>query len=145
MDNKKENSMRRFKVELRVSNIKDRILAEAGMIDSGKIWSLKIMSTVDSGATRLALPASVVKKLGLTATKQVRVRYADRRTEVRDAVGEVGVELLGRDGTFTAIIEPHRHTASVGAIVLEDLDLLVDCTTQKLVPRNSKYIVSESE
>lgn len=145
MNIKKENGMGRFKVELRVSNNRDRILAAAGMIESDKIRSLKIMGTVDSGATRLVLPAAVVKKLGLTATKKVRVRYADRRTEVRDAVAEVGVELLGRDGSFTAIVEPLRHTVLVGAIVLEDLDLLVDCTTQKLVPRNSKYIVSESE
>ena len=29
--------------------------------------------------------------------------------------------LLGRHGTFTAVVEPGRQTALVGAIVLEDL------------------------
>jgi hypothetical protein len=29
-----------------------------------------------------------------------------------------------------------RETALVGAIVLEDLDLLVDCVDQRLVPRD---------
>jgi hypothetical protein len=36
----------------------------------------------------------------------------------------------------TAIIEPKRETALIGAIVLEYLDLLVDCTAQKVVPRD---------
>jgi hypothetical protein len=37
---------------------------------------------------------------------------------------------------FTAIVEPKRATALIGAIVLEDLDPLVDCTNQRLVPRD---------
>jgi predicted aspartyl protease len=137
--------MGRFKVAMQLTNNKDRILAENGTIEMKKVRTLKIQGVVDSGATRLVLPASVVKKLGLTVAKQVRVRYADRRVAVRDAVQEVHVELLGRDGNFTAIVEPKRRTALIGAIVLEDLDFLVDCTLQKLVPRNSKYIVSEIE
>ena len=36
------------------------------------------------------------------------------------------VELNGRHGTFSVIVEPKRKTALIGAIVLEDLDLLVD-------------------
>ena len=30
-------------------------------------------------------------------------------------------------------------------LLLEDLDFLVDCAAQKLVPRNPKYVVSEIE
>jgi hypothetical protein len=52
---------------------------------------------------------------------------------------------LGRDGVFSAIIEPDRKDALIGAIVLEELDLLVDCTTQTLRPRDPKEIVSEIE
>jgi hypothetical protein len=51
---------------------------------------------------------------------------------------------LGRDGVFTAVVEPKRRTALIGAIVLEDLDFLVDCT-QQLVPRDPRFVVSEVE
>ena len=44
--------------------------------------------------------------------------------------------LLGRHGTFTAVVEPGRQTALVRAIVLEDLDLLVDCVGPRVVPRD---------
>jgi hypothetical protein len=52
---------------------------------------------------------------------------------------------LGRHGVFTAVVEPKRESALIGAIVLEDLDFVVDCTTQRLVPRDPRYVVSEIE
>lgn len=39
-------------------------------------------------------------------------------------------------GTFTAIVEPKRTTALIGAIVFGDLDLRVDCGQQRVVPRD---------
>jgi hypothetical protein len=46
---------------------------------------------------------------------------------------------------FTAVVEPNRKTALIGAIVLEDLDFLVGCTGQRLIPRDPRYVVSEIE
>ena len=51
--------------------------------------------------------------------------------------------LLGRDGVFSAIVESKRETALIGAIVLEVLDLLVDCANLRLMPRDPKYVISE--
>ncbi len=59
----------------------------------------------------------------------------DARPSERLAEGAY-VQLLGRHGTFGAIVEPKRTTALIGAIVLEDLDLLVDCTAQRVIPRD---------
>jgi predicted aspartyl protease len=144
--NQKRDAMGRFSVDFEVSNNKDRIRAEDGTIKPDDVRRITIRGVVDSGATRLVLPESVVKKLGLPVTKnKVKVRYADRRVGTRDAVEEVHVELQGRSGNFTAIVEPKRRSALIGAIVLEDLDFVVDCTAQKLVPRNPKYVVSEIE
>ena len=55
------------------------------------------------------------------------------------------LQMLGREGTFTAVIEPKRETALVGAIVLEDLDLLVDCTSQRVIPRDPRGPTAEIE
>ena len=68
-----------------------------------------------------------------------------RRHAVRATVEGVQVELLGRHGVFTAAVEPRRKTALIGAMVLEDLDFLVDATHQRLVPRDPKMIISEAE
>ena len=53
------------------------------------------------------------------------MRYADGRRATRPVVSNVWLQLLGRDGVFSAVIEPDREDALIGAIVLEELDLLV--------------------
>ena len=50
-----------------------------------------------------------------------------------------------RDGIFSAIVEPKRDTALIGAIVLEELDLLVDCKRSAPGTRDPKYVISEIE
>ncbi len=74
-----------------------------------------------------------------------RSANADGRTRTRDTVADVEIEIQGRKGTFTAIVEPSRSEALIGAIVLEDLDFLVDCLHQRLVPRDPRFVISEIE
>ena len=83
--------------------------------------------------------------LGLPLGDPIKVRYADGRRARRKVVEGVYVQLLGRHGTFTAISEPKRETALIGAIILEDLDLLVDCVDQRLIPRDPSGVTSEIE
>lgn len=105
---------------------------------------MKIKGVVDPAATSLVLPLAVVKKLGLPATGQVQVRYADGRTTTRETV-EASLELMGRHGVYTAIVEPERRTALIGAFVLEDLDYLVDCRHQRLLPRDPRFVITYIE
>ena len=135
----------RFAVQFEVANHVDVVDEQRGLLQPDKVRRLTISGVVDSGATRLVLPESVVKKLGLPSQGKVKVRYANRQTETRDAVKEVHVQLQGRDGVFTAVVEPKRRTVRIGAIVLEDLDFVVDCTHQRLVPRDPRYIITEVE
>jgi hypothetical protein len=81
----------------------------------------------------------------LPLSSKVAVRSADGRKAQRSTAEAAYVEILGRHGTFTAIVEPKRASALVGAIVLEDLDLLVDCTNQRVVPRDPRTPVYEIE
>ncbi len=144
-DENGERIVGRFHVYFEVANYRDLMRAEDGTLDPSKVRRCKLRGLVDCGASRLVLPGSVVKKLGLPVTKRVRVRYADRRTAIRDAVANVHVELLGRTGVFTAGVEPKRRTALIGAIVLEDLDFIIDPSGERLMPRDPKYVVSEIE
>lgn len=93
----------------------------------------------------LVLPQATVKKLGLSLGGSVKVRYADGRRAARREAKPVLVRLAGREDIFSAIVEPKRQTALVGAIVLEALDLLVDCQSQRVVPRDPSGAVYEIE
>ena len=46
---------------------------------------------------------------------------------------------------IAAIVEPKRTEALIGAIVLEALDLLVDCSREQLIPRDPSGPLYEIE
>jgi predicted aspartyl protease len=138
-------TMGRITLEFTIANNDDLALVRTGILPPDQVRQVRLQGVVDTGATRLVLPESAVKQLGLAPSGQATVRYADRRSATRDLVKDVSVELLGRQGVFTALVEPDRADALIGAIVMEDLDFLVDCSTQTLQPRDPNGIVSEVE
>ena len=140
-----EKDMGRISIEVELTNAEDLTRVKDGTLAPDKVRRVRLLGWVDTGASYLVIPASVVHQLGLPEKGQAGVRYADRRTETRKVVDQVNVALLGRDGTFKAIVEPGRTDALIGAIVLEDLDLLVDCRTQTLQPRDPTQIIAEIE
>jgi len=145
MPGKGANGVGRISIDFEVANNDDLVRARDGHLSPDQVRRQRINGLVDSGATRLVLPQAVAKQLGLRLGKKIKVSYADgRKAERREAEG-VYVELIGRNSIFKAIVEPRRKTALIGAIVLEDLDLLVDCQQQQLVPRDPSGPIYEIE
>jgi predicted aspartyl protease len=138
-------TMGRISLEFSIANYADVVLARQGGLAPDRVRRVTLKGVVDTGATRLVLPEAAVQQLGLIPSGQATVRYADRRSATRSLVKDVSVELLGRQGVFTALVEPDRADALIGAIVMEDLDFLVDCATQTLQPRDPNGIISEVE
>jgi predicted aspartyl protease len=141
----KENPMGRFAVEVELSNYDDVARAKSGGLTVDGIRRERVRGVVDSGATRLVIPEAVAKRLGLEISGVAQVRYADGRTAQRPIARAIQLSYGGRESVFNAIVEPGRESALIGAIVLEDLDLIIDCARQQLVPRDPKQIVSEAE
>jgi predicted aspartyl protease len=140
--------MGRFAVDVEITNFEDLVRVKDGRLKPDNVRRKIVQGVVDSGATKMVLPESLVKELGLPLWKsktKIKVKYGDGRRGIRNEVGGVYIQLQGREGLFTAIVEPKRDTALIGAIVLEDLDFLVDCKELRLVPRDPDYVVSEVE
>jgi clan AA aspartic protease len=145
MQRKGANGVGRFSVEFEVANNDDLALVRRGMLRAKEVRRRRISGVVDPGAVTLVLPGAVVKELGLPELKKIKVKNADGRRAQRQVVEAAHVELLGRNDTFSAIVEPKRETALIGAMVLEGLDLLVDCKNQCLIPRDPSGPVYEIE
>ena len=137
--------MGRVTVELVIAN--NRNVLALGNVDTvlDGVKHVVVTGIVDSGAMRLVLPQHIVDQLGLQPHGETMVRYADDRREMRPVVSNVWLQMLGRDGVFNAVVEPRRKDALVGAIVLEDLDLRVDCGTQAVYPRDPDTTITEIE
>ncbi len=145
MRSKGANGVGRVSIEFKIANNDDLALVRRGLLRDDQVRRQTISGVVDPGASKLVLPQAVVKQLGLPLGDKTLVRYADGRTAQRREAKEVYVEILGRSDTFSAIIEPKRTSALVGAVVLEDLDLLVDCQRQRVVPRDPNGPIYEIE
>jgi hypothetical protein len=105
MRTKGANGVGRFRVEFLVANNDDLALVRRGLLRPEQVRRETIGGVVDSGAAKLVLPQAIVKQLGLPLGDKINVRYADgRRAQRRETEGAY-VELLGRNGTFTAIVE----------------------------------------
>jgi hypothetical protein len=65
----KDKKMGRVTATITVTNEVDKMLAERGFIPAEQIRSITIDNVlVDTGATRLCLPADIIAQLGLTAS-----------------------------------------------------------------------------
>jgi predicted aspartyl protease len=137
--------MGRVIVMFELMNYADIHAVDAGRLTPDKVRRVSLQGVVDTGATRLVLPKGVVDLLGLKPAGTATVHYGDRSSQKRDMVNDAFVQLLGRGGVFNAIVEPNRTDALLGAIVMEDLDLIVDCGKSELVPRDPTTITSEIE
>jgi predicted aspartyl protease len=133
----------RFSVQFEIANQEDEVKAKAGLMKPEQVRRKRLSGVVDTGATRLVLPATVAAALGVPVVGRVKVRFADGREDERQIVGMVTVEIAGRSSVFTAVVEPGREDALIGAFVLEELDLIPDCGRQALVPRYPGGIFAE--
>lgn len=129
------NHMGEVKVEVELENAVDRELQRVGTLQEERIRSAKIRALVDSGAVLLVLPQDLVETLGLRQVSKAIVSYGDERREERPVAGIVTVRVGDRSTSLNCVVGPPSSEPLLGQVVLETMDLLVDCTQQKLVPR----------
>lgn len=107
-------------------NLKDLHLAEAGVIDPEDVRQLTVEDAlVDTGATGLCLPNSLIRQLGLDPLRTVRARTAAGIIELT-IYSDVHFTLLERPGKLEITELPDGSPVLIGHILLEMLDLCVD-------------------
>lgn len=132
--------MGKVTVDLTITNHIDQILAERGFIDADQVRSMTLTDVlVDTGASRLCLPADVVRQLGLPLQSEVDARIAVGVQSLR-VFKEVDLAVCGRKGTFNCVELPEGESPLLGLIPLEDLGLQPDLQNQqiKVLPQTGK-------
>ena len=88
---------------------------------------------VITGATRLYLKPSIIKKLGLERTDTVRTRATNGQA-LRGKYEPVQLELMDRRENFDVVEIPEDVPNLLGQVPLAVLDLVVDARGQRLIP-----------
>jgi len=104
----------------------------ANVFDPSKFIEIDVL--INTEATMVVLPQDMVNKLGLRKAREVKVRYANNKVEIKPVYRAVVIEVLGREGTFDVICEEEGSQPLIGQVILEVLDLVVDPRTKKLMP-----------
>ena len=104
-----------------------------GKLTSDQVRRIVVQDAlVDTGATTLALPPSMIRQLGLTKQYEKRIVTASGRTTT--AVYEtVRMEIMGREATLDPMEVPEGNPVLIGQMPLQAMDWVVDTTAHKLI------------
>lgn len=94
--------------------------------------SVEVEALVDSGAVNLCIPADLALQLRLEKRGSRAVETADGSIHEVDVVAPVRVELGNRWTVTTAFIIGDE--VLLGAIPMEDMDVVIDPRRQRLIP-----------
>ena len=124
-----------------VTNFIDIVMAERGFISAEEVRSVMLDKViVDTGATLLSLPASIISQLGL---RQVGERNVETSTGITKGRIFAGAQIIveGREGRFDCLELPEGVSAVLlGVTPLEILGLEPDLKNQRLrvLPMNDQ-------
>ncbi len=125
--------MGRVTTTITVTNHIDEILADRGLWERDRVRSITLTNVlVDTGATRLCLPAEIVRQLGLTLAGEIRGHTVIGNRSFR-LFENVKLAIAGRQGRYDCIELPEGEEAIVGLIPLEDMGLELDLQAARLV------------
>jgi hypothetical protein len=124
-----------------VTNFIDLVMAERGFISAEEVRSVMLDKViVDTGATLLSLPASIISQLGL---RQVGERDVETSAGITKGRIFAGAQIIveGREGRFDCLELPEGVSAVLlGVIPMEELGLEPDLKNQRLrvLPMNEE-------
>ena len=117
-----------------LSNNQDLTRLADGRIVVDQVRQQEQELIVDTGARAVGLPLSIIEQLGLPPKCKVTVTLSDGSRQERQLYGELRVQVGDRDDVFNCVAEPEGAPLLLGQLVLEALDLVVDCGQQRLIP-----------
>jgi clan AA aspartic protease len=118
--------------EITLKNIRDKMKAEEGYIKEPEIRQTTVQAVVDTGAITLVINDQLRQQLGLGIVGAKQATLADNSKKMIQIAETVEVHWKNRSMTCQPwVVSAGR--ILLGAIPLEDMDLIVDPGSQKLI------------
>jgi predicted aspartyl protease len=127
--------MGQITIAVTLRNAREVVMARLGHLSPEHVHTYETAALIDTGTMRSVLPPAVADALGLVRLYRTAAQMADGHwgeVDVTEAVELTLVAGISRVTQVPMLVMGER--VLLGATVLEDLDLLVDCARQRLVP-----------
>lgn len=119
--------------EIEIINGGDIELARRGYIDKDEIKRMWITVLVDSGSFRLAINQNIREQLQLPVVEKRKALLADNTIVECEVVTPVEIRFKNRRSACSAIVLPGNAEPLLGAILMEDMDVLIHPLRQELI------------
>ena len=121
----RDTDMGRVTTAATIYNLGDLIEAERGHRTSDAVRKVTVPDAlVDSGATTLSMPRSLLDQIGLTKQYEKRASTA-AGVALMDVYGAAKLEIMGRVAITDVIVVPEGNPVLIGQIPLEMMDWVV--------------------
>ena len=125
--------MGRVTAEAIIENLEDLWAVKRGLQPAEEVRRLVVPDALaDTGATRLSMPTSLIRQLGLAQTGTKRVMSSIGPAEAM-VFGPVRLTIMGRDCMVDVLEVPDGVPVLIGQIPLENLDLVVNPCNHSLM------------
>ena len=122
--------------EITLKNASDLVRAKDGHLKENGIREATVNALVDTGAWTLVLNEAVREELGLEVREDDWATMANGTMEKVKKLEPVEIHWKDRTMTCQPVLLSEADEILLGAIPLEDMDLLVDPNNQELVIRS---------
>lgn len=119
--------------DIQLTNGDDLALVRRKMLDPSKVRSMTVHANADSGAFMLCLNEQVATQLELPVLGKQSAQMADGGVRELEVVGPVEVRFENRYTHCNALVLPGDNPVLLGAIPMEDMDVLIHPREQRLV------------
>ena len=119
--------------EITLISAEDVMLARRHIIGEDEIKSVRVNALVDTGSIMLAINEEVQSQLQLPLVEKRTVQTADSRIQQLDVVGPVEIRFKNRKCITSAFVLPGDSEVLLGAIPLEEMDVLIHPQRQELI------------
>lgn len=118
--------------DIKLTNAIDEGMVSRGVLAPKHLRQHEQAALVDTGSVHLVISEEIAQDLGLRIMGRQGVEFADGRKETVGVTEAILIECEGRQTTDEALVTGNG--ILIGQVILEKLDLLVDCRQQKLIP-----------
>lgn len=119
--------------DIELINGDDLAFARRNIIGEEEVKRMNINMLVDTGALMLCINESIQEQLQFPVHEKRKAETADGRIVECDVVGSVEVRFKNRQTTCRAMVLPGSSEPLLGAIPLEDMDVLIHPQRQELI------------
>ena len=119
-----------IRTQLELINGDDLAMVRRGMAKAEQFRSMTVPALVYCGATMLAINESIRQQLGLVKVDERLAELTDGSFATYDVVGPVEVRIPNRRCSVDAMVLPGDSEVLLGAIPMEDMDLVIEPKTE---------------